>query len=107
LAGALRDLLNKIFWDSREDPSRYEVKFIHRGADQNMKTVTASKIRRVARSYFILGGGDEETLIPFHRIVEIFDVKEKRSVWASPRHHRGAEPEICVRRPPRRRRRKP
>ncbi len=89
LTGTLRDLLNKIFWDSREDPSRYEVKFTHRGADQNMKAVTVSKIRRVARSYFTLGEDGEETLIPFHRIVEIFDVKEQRSVWRSPRYHRG------------------
>lgn len=46
--------------------------FIHRGAPQNKKTISAENIK-VGRDHFEYFDRVERTYIPFHRILEIQD----------------------------------
>jgi len=48
-----------------------------------MKQIRASRIKRLGKSYFTLQDEDqpEETLIPFHRILEIRNSRKNSTVW--------------------------
>jgi uncharacterized protein (UPF0248 family) len=76
-----REIFNKIFWDKREKPENYFVTFIHRGAPQDRKTIPCTSIVKVERSWFIYSVEGEETLIPFHRILEIKNIKTGKVLW--------------------------
>jgi uncharacterized protein (UPF0248 family) len=79
----LRNVFNKIFWDKRENPADYVVTFVHRGAEGNVKTISASSIKDVGASWFTyLTGNNEETLIPFHRVVKVKNEKTGVIVWS-------------------------
>ena len=80
-----RTVLNKIFWDKREDPKYYEVTFVHRGAAGDRKTVPCGKITHLEPSGFVYQGEEGETFIPYHRIREIKDVRDGRVIWFSRR----------------------
>lgn len=78
----IREVLNRIFWDKRESPEDYEVTFIHRGAYMDRKTVPCGSIDRVRSSWFTYESEEEgEVLIPFHRVLEIRNVKTGQLVW--------------------------
>jgi len=78
------DLLNKILWDKRERPEYYEITFIHRGAHMNRKTIPCKSVTEVERSWFIYKSEvGEDVLIPFHRVTEIRNVKNKEIVFKS------------------------
>jgi len=84
MTNPLKNVFNKIFWDKRENPSDYSVTFIHRGAPGDIKGISASLIERVGASWFTYSSGEgEPTVIPFHRIVEIKNVKSKEVLWRS------------------------
>jgi len=78
------DLLNKILWDKRERPEYYEITFIHRGAYMNRKTIQCNAVTGVERSWFMYKSEvGEDIPIPFHRVVEIRNVKSKEIVFKS------------------------
>ena len=78
----IRDILNKIFWDPNEKILEYEVVFIHRGAYMDRKTLPCCKIKEIESSWFTYESEKEgEITIPFHRILEIRNVKTKQVVW--------------------------
>jgi len=78
------DLLNKILWDKRERPEYYEITFIHRGARMNRKTIPCKSVTGVERSWFMYKSEvGEDVLIPFHRVMEIRNVKNKEVVFKS------------------------
>jgi len=80
----LKNIFNKIFWDKRENPRDYSVTFIHRGAPGDIKRISVSSIEKVGASWFTYSSGeDESTVIPFHRIIEIKNVKSKEVLWRS------------------------
>lgn len=82
----LKNLLNRMFWDKREDPRHYEVTFIHRGAPKNLKVINGSTITKVGKSWITYSSEDEgETVIPFHRIVEVRNVETGFVAWRSRR----------------------
>ncbi len=72
----IRELLNRIKWS--EDPSKYIVKIIHRSMEGEYGTldIKASKITEIGSWYFSIG----ETIIPFHRIIEVRHVNGK-IIW--------------------------
>ena len=79
----VRNILNRLRWDAEEDPEDYLITYRHRGAPGNMKQIRASRIKRLGKSYFTLQdeGQPEETLIPFHRILEIRNSRKDSTVW--------------------------
>lgn len=82
----IREILNKLLWNSRWRTEDYEIVFIHRGAYKNRKTITCNLIKAIQPSWFIYvdeTGG--ETAIPFHRILEIRNVKTGESIWRTRR----------------------
>ncbi len=80
-----RAFLNKIFWDSREDPRNYVLTFVHRGDLMNRRTIPLERIKHLEPSGFVYEGHEEETFIPYHRIIEIIDKRDDRVVWHSRR----------------------
>jgi len=84
MAHPLKNIFNKIFWDKRENPKDYSVTFVHRGALGDAKSISASIIEKVGHSWFTYSSGEEEsTVIPFHRIVEVRNIKSKEVLWRS------------------------
>ena len=77
----IRGILNRIFWDQRENRGDYVVTFIHRGAYMNRKVIPCSLIKEVKASWFSYESEGEEVIIPFHRILEIKNVKNGKLVW--------------------------
>ncbi len=89
--GKVRDILNKILWDKREKPEDYEVTFIHRGSYMNRKTIPYTLITRVERSWFTYRGeGGEDVVIPFHRVIEIKNLKSDEVAYKSRRDDRSS-----------------
>lgn len=82
----LKNILNRLRWDSSENPEEYLITYRHRGAPDDVKRINASKIRTLGKSYFtIQENGSEESVIPFHRILEIRNTADDSIVWVSRR----------------------
>jgi uncharacterized protein (UPF0248 family) len=77
----LKNILNKLRWDSRENPENYLITYRHRGAPDDMKKILASQIIKLGKSYFVLSEDSDETTIPFHRILQIRNLKDETVVW--------------------------
>jgi uncharacterized protein (UPF0248 family) len=77
----LKNILNRLKWDDRENPEDYLITYRHRGAPNDEKQVKASAIRSLGKSYFTLRSEDEESTIPFHRILEVRNVTDERLIW--------------------------
>jgi len=81
----LKNILNRLRWDDREKPEQYVITYRHRGAPDDVMRISASKVARLGKSYFTIleGSSDEseETIIPFHRILEIRNVADGRIIW--------------------------
>lgn len=79
----IRDLLNKILWAEKERKSEYEITFLHRGAYMDRKKVKLDCIIQVGAGWFsYTDPTGEEVQIPFHRIMEIRNVKTNQIVWS-------------------------
>ena len=80
----LRDVFNRITWDTRERAGNYLVYFIHRGAPEDTREINASVITKVGLSWFMyVAPESEETLIPFHRVMRIVNVQTSQVIWIS------------------------
>jgi len=78
----IREVLNRISWDSRYRKEDYEVVFIHRGAQMNRRTAPCRLIRNIQPSWFTYVDEEgNETIIPFHRVLEIRNVKTGEPIW--------------------------
>ena len=81
----LKNILNRLRWDSNQNPENYVITYRHRGAPNDVKRIRASDIGDLGKSYFTIHEEDEgdETIIPFHRIVEIRNITDDLVVWIS------------------------
>ncbi|MGD0689032.1 MAG: RNA repair domain-containing protein [Candidatus Bathyarchaeia archaeon] len=81
----LRNILNRLRWDEKENPEDYVITYRHRGAPGDTKQVNASNIRTLGKSYFTIqeDSAGEESLIPFHRILEIRNMRDDSILWVS------------------------
>jgi len=78
----LKNILNKVFWDKRENPDDYALSFIHRGASGDLKTIPLAKIREIGNSWFAYGDNVEnETTIPFHRVTLVKNTRSGNVLW--------------------------
>jgi uncharacterized protein (UPF0248 family) len=82
----LKNILNRLRWDSREDAEKYLITYVHRGAPDDRKRVRASEILKLGNSYFTLQSeSGEDVTIPFHRILEVRETESGTVVWKSRR----------------------
>ncbi len=82
LVHPLKNILNRLRWDTRENAADYLITYRHRGAPGDRKQIVASQIGKLGNSYFTFNeNSEEETTIPFHRILEIRNVKEDKTIW--------------------------
>jgi uncharacterized protein (UPF0248 family) len=77
--------LGKIFWTESATVEGFTVTFIHRGAPEDTKTIIFSSIVKVGRSWFTYRSNGGETLIPFHRILEVKNIRTCTSLWKKSR----------------------
>jgi len=73
-----REVLNKLIWDKRFNFADYAIIFVHRGAPHDLKVVGASRVKEMEKSFFVI---DEDTMIPFHRIRAIRNVKTGEDIY--------------------------
>jgi hypothetical protein len=83
----LKNILNRLRWDSRENPDDYMITYRHRGAPGDVRQIRASSIKDIGKSYFTIQEerGEEETIVPFHRILEIQNTHTHSAIWVSRR----------------------
>ena len=72
----IKDLINKIKWDKRENPEDYSLIYIDLG---KKKELAYTDIKRLEGNFMIIERGGEETEIPLHRIREV--KKKGKIVW--------------------------
>ena len=66
----IRDFLNKIKWDKKENPDDYSIAYFDRISNkkENIKYVN---IKKIEGGFIVLDRKDEESYIPLHRIKEV------------------------------------
>jgi uncharacterized protein (UPF0248 family) len=77
----LKNILNKLFWSEKENPEDYKIIYIHRGAPGNLKSLNASCITKIGKSWFSFKDNEEEKIIPFHRVTLIVNLKTGEYLW--------------------------
>jgi len=73
----IKDLINKIKWDKRENPQEYTVHYFDRVLNK-LISIPYKKIKRLEGLFMIIDNG-EETNIPLHRIKKV--TKNYVVVW--------------------------
>jgi uncharacterized protein (UPF0248 family) len=80
----LRNIFNKITYDTKERGGNYVVYFVHRGVPGDMREIDASLITKVGPSWFTYATAEsDETLIPFHRVRRIVNLRTGQVIWMS------------------------
>lgn len=72
----IKDLINKIKWDKRENPEDYVLVYIDLGRKKEMDY---SAIKKLEGNFMVIEKDNEEVEIPLHRIREI--KKKNRIIW--------------------------
>jgi len=83
---AARSILNKLLWDSRIDRRDYEIVYESRGAPEGVERVSALFLSKVFSRGFEYEVEGKRKYIPFHRILEIRNVRTGEVVYKSRRH---------------------
>jgi len=83
--GRVRELLEAMLWDPRNEPREYKILFVSRGAPNDLEEVRGDEIR-VVGDRIMLSDGRE---IPHHRIVAIWRGREILYVRRDPRERLG------------------
>jgi len=85
LVHPLKNILNRLRWEVTENPENYLITYRHRGAPGDIKQIRASHIKTIGKSYFTFQDNlsEEETLIPYHRVLEIRNTMKDSITWVS------------------------
>ena len=75
----IRDILNKLVWDNRENPEDCIITYIHRGAPEDKMSVSLKGVINICKGHFEYHKNGELVYIPYHRIITIFN-KDKK-IW--------------------------
>lgn len=74
----IKEELNKIKWDKRENPEDYSVFYLDRVLDKLIE-MPYKNIKRLDGEFFVINKDEEDTFIPLHRIREVR--KKGKLVW--------------------------
>ena len=80
MTSKIRSILNRFRWDAnlKNEQKHVMITYIHRGADNDKKTVFLTEIEDILPAFFTIPSEEfpkEKTNIPFHRILEIKNKK--------------------------------
>lgn len=64
----IRDVLNRERWSSSSGLEGLEVVILHRGVPGSRKVIRGSSIADVAPRAMVVREGEEESIIPYHRV---------------------------------------
>ncbi|MBS3097632.1 DUF504 domain-containing protein [Candidatus Woesearchaeota archaeon] len=67
---SIKDLLNKIKWDKKEDPSDYTIVYKDR-VEGKYKEMAYNDIKKIEGTFMVLDRGGEEVNIPLHRVKQV------------------------------------
>ena len=65
-----------VLWHPEMEKNHTKISYIHRGAQGNIKTIQGTDIERIENGFLVL---NDETQIPFHRIIKI--EYENKQIW--------------------------
>ena len=83
----IREYLNMIRWDSAITEEEFEVSFLHRDNGSKKITISFPQITAISASWFhYMNQYKTETLIPFHRILEIRNTRTDEILWRRKSH---------------------
>jgi len=83
-AKTIREILNEIKWDKKNNVEDFSLKYIHRGSPKNYKDLKITDIKDILGAFFTIKGlkfENELVNIPFHRILEIKDNKTNEILY--------------------------
>lgn len=80
--GELEELMSKVLWKPGEGLENYEFVVITRGLPGDREVIRGSDVS-VRKGYLLVSSG--EKIIPFHRILEVRDLRTGKVVWRSRR----------------------
>lgn len=66
-----KKVLNDLKWNPSKSLEGVTVEYLHRGAPGDRLAVGAIDILRLEKSFFVIERRGIETMIPYHRILEI------------------------------------
>jgi uncharacterized protein (UPF0248 family) len=72
----IKELINKIKWDKREDPEDYALVYIDMNKKKEMEY---SAIKRMEGNFMVIEKDNEEVEIPLHRVREV--LKKGKIIW--------------------------
>ncbi len=75
----IKDLINKIKWDKRENPEDYILIYIDLDKE---KQISYTEIKRLEGNFMILEKQGQEVEIPLHRIRKV--KKNNKIIWKRP-----------------------
>jgi len=73
----IKNLINKIKWDKRENPKKYSIFYFDRVFKKLMK-IPYTKIKKLEGSFMVLDN-EEETNVPLHRVKKV--MKNNKIFW--------------------------
>ena len=71
----IKDLINKIKWDKKENPEDYSIHYLDR-ITQKLKKIAFTDINEIQGNFMIIG----ESNIPLHRIKQVR--KKGQVIWS-------------------------
>ena len=74
----IKEEINKIKWDKRENPEDYSVFYLDRVLNRLIE-ISYKNIKRLDGEFFVINKNEEDTFIPLHRIREVR--KKGKLVW--------------------------
>ena len=77
----LKNIFNRIFWDSRVSKMDYVITYIHRGAPSDERTIPAAMVKQVGRSRFTYEEQGQDVMIPMHRVIVLMNMKTGEVLW--------------------------
>ena len=74
----IKDLINKIKWDKRENPDWYSIVYEDR-VEKKYKEIKYNEIKKIEGGFMVLDKDGEEVNIPMHRVR--FVKKKNKLIW--------------------------
>jgi uncharacterized protein (UPF0248 family) len=72
----IKDLINKIKWDKRENPEDYTLTFID---FRKEKEISYAQIKRLEGNFMVLDSNGKEVEVPLHRVRKV--KKKGNIIW--------------------------
>ena len=82
----IRNFLNMLKWSKKENPSKYRIIYLSRGAPNDREELTADAITGIYSRGFEYERRGKKVYIPYHRIIKIENIETGEIVYKSVKH---------------------